>query len=478
MGKKILIISEFIAPVQSIASIRWTKYAKYLAKQCGCEITVLTNKKCFDKSRADMRPYQYDSTLAGDTAWFNVEYIPLTLAQRLSNMLFSAGYSVLHRMQSSSITNASQDVDRLKNPVKPSKIIGRNLACNPMVFLTSHDIPDKMYEFVDQLCGRALISAGKHIKLNFAEFDYVISSYSPRWTHDLALEIKKKNDGMIWVADFRDPLFYSKRTNTLKRRKLTKRYVNNADIVLAVSRGCADNLLLNDSIARLIAYNGFDPDDIDDIELSSSDRFTLVYTGTLHSEKDAKRDLAPLYRAIDELISEGTINPKRILCIYAGGSSHLFQKYISSFPQIPFLDKGLLPRGEALQLQQRASALVVANWNTQLTKGVLSGKVFEYLGKQIPLIGLVSGNVPYSALRALIKECEAGCCYEEADPITYSEMKNYIASLYCAWEKTGSTSRSERSLTLSSRYAYPALAQKLYDALECVLEGRGTRNVR
>ena len=46
---KILIVSEYIAPLQAIASIRWTKIAKYLKiSHSNIHITVLTNEKIFD----------------------------------------------------------------------------------------------------------------------------------------------------------------------------------------------------------------------------------------------------------------------------------------------------------------------------------------------------------------------------------------------------------------------------------------------
>ena len=462
MKKKILIISEFIAPVQSIASIRWTKYAKYLVKQCDCDITVLTNKKCFDNSRADIRPYKFDVTLEKDSAWFKTEYIPVTVLQRLLNLLFTVGYRLLHRMQAVSVTNSPSSNSEQNNANKFKRFRLKDM----MAFLNAYSVPDKAYELVDYLCGKALVSAGVRCSVNFDEYDCIISTYSPRWTHDLAFAIKRKNERIFWIADFRDSLFYSKRTDTPARHELTKRYVNCADYILAVSKGCADNLFIGDKKPFMIAYNGFDPDDVTEVDQNPCGFFQLVYTGTLHSEGDAKRDLAPLYQAVEELILEGTIDRNRILCIYAGASSHLFQDYITQFPVVPFLDKGLLARESALKLQQNASALIVANWNTPITKGGLSGKVFEYLGKKVPLIGLVSGSVPHSALRNLIEECEAGFCYEEADHHTYDEMKQYVADLYCQWAEAGVTRRSDRSIALSSKYSYPVLAKRLYENLD------------
>lgn len=50
--KKILIICEYIAPVQAIASVRWTKIAKYIKRCHEVEISILTNKKNYDDKQS------------------------------------------------------------------------------------------------------------------------------------------------------------------------------------------------------------------------------------------------------------------------------------------------------------------------------------------------------------------------------------------------------------------------------------------
>ena len=42
---RLLIVAQYIAPTQSIASIRWTKLAKYLRQTGAYQISVLTNEK-------------------------------------------------------------------------------------------------------------------------------------------------------------------------------------------------------------------------------------------------------------------------------------------------------------------------------------------------------------------------------------------------------------------------------------------------
>ena len=468
-GMKILIISEYIAPVQHIAAIRWTKYAKYLAKEHGCDVTVLTNEKCCDGSSMTKKQYSYDSSLAEDMHWFTTRYIPKSVGQHFANLMFSLGYRTLRRLQSMSDNQDGSSSNTGKAQVQTS---GAASPASLMKLLASFNIPEKVFEFADRSCGEAYIAAGKKSSLDFSSFDIVISSYGPVWTHLLAKEIKAAYPALFWIADFRDAIIYSERSKTRRNMELTKSIVECADCVTAVSAGCAENLFIPGDKPWFVAFNGYDPEELMAGERKQSEYFDLVYTGTLYSDGDAKRDLAPLFRAVDECISEGAIDRAKVRCVYAGGSSLLFQQFARQYPQVPSLNLGLLTRSDALSLQEQGSALVVANWNTSVVKGGLSGKVFEYLCKDVPIIGLVSGDVPHSALRNLIEDCSAGVCYEESDSSTYQRLKDYVASLYKSWIADGVTTRGEASMRCAERYSYPNLAESLLQYIESIQTAR------
>lgn len=464
-GMKILIISEYIAPVQHIAAIRWTKYAKYLAKEHGCDVTVLTNEKCCDGSSMTKKQYGYDSSLAEDMHWFTTRSIPKSVRQLCANLMFSLGYRTLRRLQSMSNNQGSSSSVTDKTQAQTN---GVPFLSSLVKIMASFNIPEKVFEFADRSCGKAYIAAGKKSSLDFSSFDIVISSYGPVWTHLLAKEIKAAYPALFWIADFRDAIIYSERSKTKRNMELTKSIVECADCVTAVSAGCAENLFIPKGKPWFVAFNGYDPEELTVGERKQSEYFDLVYTGTLYSDGDARRDLSPLFRAVDECISEGTIDRSKVRFVYAGGSSLLFQQFAQEYPQVPSLDLGLLSRPDALSLQEQGSALVVANWNTSIVKGGLSGKIFEYLCKDVPIIGLVSGDVPRSALRNLIEDCSAGVCYEESDSLTYQRLKDYAALLYRSWVAHGVTTRGEASMRCAERYSYPNLAESFLQYIESI----------
>lgn len=58
-----LLIAEYIAPVNAIASIRWTKISKYLVLHHQASIDLLTNEKNFSGKKLLSENYSVDPTL-------------------------------------------------------------------------------------------------------------------------------------------------------------------------------------------------------------------------------------------------------------------------------------------------------------------------------------------------------------------------------------------------------------------------------
>lgn len=460
-NKKILIISEYIAPVQAVASIRWTKFAKYLAKENGCEVTVLTNAKSYKRGVFQSKPYAKDPALEKDMRWFTTVEIPHSVGQAFSNVVFNLGRNALDALKSRSAGGAQRHAP--DTPAQSGTLSGEKN--HKLDAALTSSLPERIYELVDGWCGRALVRAGARARVEWDSFDVMISTYGPLWPHLLAADIKGAHCNVLWVADFRDPIVNSVRTDTPSNRRLAQEVTSRADLITAVSQGTLENLYLDGTCPSVVLVNGFDPDEVSVSGRQRSDCFLFVYTGTLYSDDTCRRDLSPLFMAIEEASRRGWLDLSRVRVEYAGTTSHLFQRFAREYPDVPTFDHGLLSRDEALALQDRASALVVASWNNSKQTGVLTGKVFEYLSRDVPIIGLCAGDIPGSDLRCLIEDCGAGMCYEEADRETYDELVSFVGGLYLQWSEKGLTYRDSRAAERVRRYSYPELAERLVSSM-------------
>ena len=454
---KALIIAEYIAPVQAIASIRWTKFAKYLSKNHGYDVTVLTNRKSYKKGVFQSKPYSKDYALEKDEVYFNTCEIPYSFGQFASNALFNLGKNILDAIKAHSAK--APELSKAHAPVSQSPKENGQAGSVIEAFL-ANSFPEKVIGFVEAWCGGSIFHAGIKASVDWGSYDIIISTYGPLWTHRIAANVKGRYPHIYWVADFRDPIVRSARTDTPDKRNLARSITKDADLITAVSQGTLDNLFLDSSAHTSILVNGFDPEEVPEAKKGSAGLFCLVYTGTLYSDGSCKSDLDPLFQALEQIIESGEMDREDVLIEYAGSTSHQFEQFASMHPAIPVCDHGLLARDKALELQSNASVLVVASWNTSQQTGVLTGKVFEYLSRGVPILGLCSGDIPNSRLRELIEDCFAGVCYEEADKNSYDQLISFLRTQYLCWKEEGHTFRDQRATEAVAQYSYPELTNR------------------
>lgn len=442
----ILIISENVAPAQAVASIRWTKFSKYLSKEHNFSVTVLTNEKGFTNAERTLKRYKYDSTLSKDMSWYRTVYVPRSTAQSIVNIINNCIVSLR---------------DARRNRLKRSN--SKSTAERECALVDA--LLSICVVVCDWMTGLAFRLSAEKTPIDWGDYDVMISTYGPRWPHQVASKIKKLFPNLTWIADYRDPVVSSARSDTPARRRYASKVTRDAEMIIGVSNGTVQNLYLPAEKKTKVLTNGFDGDEVVRFERQRTAKFKIVYTGTLYADDECLRDLSPLFETLSTLIREALIDPRNVVIEYAGATPDLFEQYCNRYPNVPAENRGLLQRGEVLELQNNASALVVCTWNTPTQQGVLTGKIFEYMRSGAPIIGICSGSVPNSDLRELIEGSHLGICYEETEIRGLERLGDYLLSLYGEWKRFGLTSRDNRAEVTVKSYSYSSLTNQLIEII-------------
>ncbi len=456
---RILIISDYIAPVNSIAAIRWTKIGKYLSKDQGYKVDILTNKKKYKGRTTALRPsqaYSYDDTMAVDLTYFD-RVIEFDKTMALQGIDLAQDMLAIFR------TKLKRNTENEPEAVKEDEW-KTEVSQKPRIRMKRAEL--------SLIMGRQYVRSIEKQRIDWADYDVIISSFGPKWPHYVAESIKEAHPEIIWIADYRDAPFDSAETYTQDNVDFAKVHTKLADCILVVSEKEIDNLFIPDGQTVHVIPNGFDPDELESRQRIRSGKFSITYTGTLYNHGNEKSDLTPLFRTLSSLIQDGGILANDVEVVYCGDQGDLFEQQASSYPDVPRRNNRFIPRKEAIALQDRASILVICTWNTTQSQGIITGKVFEYFSSDVPILMLCSGEVPYCELGKMIEMSQTGYGFEEArSDQSQDVLASFLKDRYDEWKETGFSNRTTNWDYVKS-FGHDELAAKVHGLIESIYEER------
>ena len=384
--KKILIITYYWPPSGGAGVQRWLKFAKYLP-EFGYEVHVLTvdaekaNYPQEDKSLLDEVPknIHVHTTATSD---------PYAIYRLFGRKAPSSGF-------------ANESVEGVSGYVKK---LARFIRGN--VFIPD---PRKGWnKFVLKKANELIDTLG---------IDTVITTSPPHSTQLIGLELKRKR-AVKWIADMRDPwtkIYYVSellQTNWAKNRnaKLERQVLENADRVITVSQQLADEFcalaprLKKENIE--VIPNGFDEDDFK-INVPLSKDFTIGYMGTITDQYD----ISALLKAVQSI-------KERIAFRFIGDVPPNIQKQLrEASDNCEFT--GYLNHDKAIVKAASSSVLLLVIPKVEDNKGILTGKLFEYLALKRPIlaIGPIDGDAA-----AILNETGAGKMFDYGDVVDISQF--------------------------------------------------------
>ena len=222
--------------------------------------------------------------------------------------------------------------------------------------------------------------------------DTIITTGPPHSLHLIGLELKKNLD-IKWLADFRDPWtsigYHTKlrltKASQRKHRQLEKEVANGCDKLLVTSNTTKAEFELITTNPVHVITNGYDIPE-SELPFSALDKkFTLSHIGSLLTGRNPEN----LWKVLSEIISEnetfrkvfqlnliGVVGQDVLNCINDNGLE--FYTRIIEY----------VTHEEAVNYQRRSQLLLLAEIDSPQTRGIIPGKLFEYLAAKRPILAI------------------------------------------------------------------------------------------
>src|SRR5690606_13062693 len=302
----------------------------------------------------------------------------------------------------------------------------------------------------------------KYISEN--QIDTIITTGPPHSLHIIGLELKKTYPILKWIADFRDPwteISYHadlklNKSSQNKHKDLEKQVLQNADCVIATSFTDAENYKKIGANRVEVITNGFEEADFSNSKLEQFDNtvttvdesskpvtlslskgetqnsklkthntFTITYSGGL----ELARNPLVVWKALNELVQENQDFAADFQLEFIGNlSKEVKNSIIENNLSDYLIEKGYVSHKESIELIKTSNLLLLANFPDEKSKGIIPGKLFEYMatGNPILAIGPSGGDV-----EKILNETQSGEYFTHEE---IRDVKNYVSDEYKKWK--------------------------------------------
>lgn len=218
----------------------------------------------------------------------------------------------------------------------------------------------------------------------------IITTGPPHSTHLIGLKLKERL-GVKWFADFRDPwttIGYHKQLKLTKASKtkhlhLEGAVLNSANYIIVTSENTRKEFQLKTQKPIEVITNGYDVHNVPRPKKDS--KFTLSHIGSLLSE----RNPIILWKVLQELIEERkdfgeAFELKLIGLVSKDVLQSMYEHNLRDFTKVV----GYVSHAEAIKAQMESRVLLLLEIDSEDTKTIIPGKLFEYMASETPILAI------------------------------------------------------------------------------------------
>lgn len=288
--------------------------------------------------------------------------------------------------------------------------------------------------------------------------DAIITTGPPHSVHLIGKGLKEKLN-IKWYADFRDPWtsigYHNKlkltQRSQQKHLKLENQVLNTADHIIVTSYGTEKEFLKLTNQPIHVITNGYDAENFkEDVVLDK--KFTIAHIGSLLSD----RNPIVLWKVLSEIINENESFKQNFELKLAGVLSEKVLNSLTEYNLLSYTNQlGYLTHSEAIKHQKSSQVLLIIEIDSEETKQIIPGKVFECVAANRPIIGIGPKDADFFKI---IKMSNSGNVFSYK---MYKELKKHVLYLYDKF--------SAQQLVVNSNYTEQFSRENLTKQLSKIL---------
>ncbi|MBI9042712.1 glycosyltransferase [Lutibacter sp.] len=288
--------------------------------------------------------------------------------------------------------------------------------------------------------------------------DVVITTGPPHSLHLIGLQLKQQL-GVKWISDFRDPWTEIDYFHQLplsekaikKHHQLEQNVLKLSDAVLVVGNTMKQNYEpFNKNI--FVVTNGFDGEigEVTNLDL----KFSITHIGLMNAD----RNPTMLWKVLAEILSENKDFTLDFQLKLIGKVDASVKNDITKYG----LDKNVVlvdyvSHNEVVEFQKKSQVLLLIVNNVPSAKGILTGKIFEYLMAKRPILAIAPND---GDLAEILNNSNAGNVVDFNDEIS---LKKHILELYSQFKNETLTINSSNVNQFHRRELTKKVSEIIYE---------------
>ena len=256
--------------------------------------------------------------------------------------------------------------------------------------------------------------------------DTIVTSGPPHSLHLIGLELKQKFN-VKWFADFRDPwttIGYHKSLRlsnyaAKKHKSMEHQVLNAADTIIVTSNTTKTEFEAITTKPIAVITNGYDTENV--VKEPLDTKFSLAHIGSFLSERNPQL----LWECLVELINEVPSFKSHLEIKLIGAVSQEVLETISQFELNSYLNNlGYVSHSEAIVHQRKSQVLLLIEINSEDTKSIIPGKLFEYMVSGRPIVAIGPKGSDFAEI---ITSTNTGVFFDYSDKM---KLKTVLLAYY------------------------------------------------